>query len=218
MERGVAAMCGGAWEEAAGWAGSIVAVELWPWPDLWASPDCWQAWFGLLAIGSRCLRWFGDEALLPGVVGSRRSSSFSVLWKKRVCSLGGPLILMALNGRQLAFARAAVAMWASDPYCDLGVMDGFGQRDGGRLLLDADRWQGQAMGGSWSWAMDAGSSVGCCWTMPDVTTEASEEGRRLFVGGGGRWMGKDDDRAPYWCSVLRRSTVHGVPADVDFVF
>ncbi|KAL5984586.1 hypothetical protein ACLOJK_041951 [Asimina triloba] len=81
--RGVAAMCGGAWEEAADWAGSIMAVDLWPWPDLWASLDCWQAWFRLLAIGSRCLRWFGDVALLPGVVGS-------------VCSLGGPLILMAL--------------------------------------------------------------------------------------------------------------------------
>ncbi|KAL5972998.1 hypothetical protein ACLOJK_039805, partial [Asimina triloba] len=62
---------------------------------------------------------------------------------------------------------------------------------GGRVrLLVVGIGRSGRRGAIWSWEADGG------W----------------IAAAGGCWIGEDDG-APYWCSVLQRRTVHGVPAD-----
>ncbi|KAL5993615.1 hypothetical protein ACLOJK_041864 [Asimina triloba] len=85
------------------------------------------------------------------------------------------------------------------------------------------RWQGDlpsggarrlVMGGgclgAWRWLMGL-------WLLLDGV---GRDGRGVagWNGSSAVELGEDDDGAPYWCSVLRRGTVNGEPADVDFVF
>ncbi|KAL5991724.1 hypothetical protein ACLOJK_012635 [Asimina triloba] len=89
----------------------------------------------------------------------------------------------------------------------------------GMVPTDGDGWVrqwgpfGRVMGGgmrrrtmlAWSRASGFAGRKGC-WPSLDCAPS-------VLSG----WIGEDDDGAPYWCSVLRRCTVHGVLADVDFV-
>ncbi|KAL5997151.1 hypothetical protein ACLOJK_008079 [Asimina triloba] len=68
-------------------------------------------------------------------------------------------------------------------------------------------------------AGSCGRTVGCCsrrrrrWK---EMREASGCGRKW--GSSAVEVGEDDDGAPYWCCMLRRGTINGVPVDVDFKF
>ncbi|KAL5980123.1 hypothetical protein ACLOJK_036590, partial [Asimina triloba] len=94
--------------------------------------------------------------------------------------------------------------------------------DGGPLL-DADRWQGRAMGllavvarsmvgyGGRRWVQDeADGTSEDFWLAVAIRRRrrrsTGEEDHAPPVVGG--WIGEDDDGAPYWCSVLRWGTVN----------
>ncbi|KAL5983777.1 hypothetical protein ACLOJK_017869 [Asimina triloba] len=80
-------------------------------------------------------------------------------------------------------------------------------------------------GGLSSARMDGGSCGRTVAAALAVDGDGRRRGRRVDVGlsalqlgSSAVEVGEDDDGAPYWCSMLRRGTVNGVPVDVDFIF
>ncbi|KAL6010223.1 hypothetical protein ACLOJK_000654 [Asimina triloba] len=100
----------------------------------------------------------------------------------------------------------------------------------GRWLKWIDRWKTRTGGRRTLLARWVEEDEG--WMVPLIALRRRRQGHRVRTLADGllaRRMHRcrtatvegaeeDDDGAPYWCSVFRRGTVNGVPADVDFVF
>ncbi|KAL6003751.1 hypothetical protein ACLOJK_004297 [Asimina triloba] len=96
---------------------------------------CWRWWTLVMGVdGAWCC--LGVIRRTRGAWGSchgRRSGWLWVVGRKQICC---QVERWQCDGR-----------WWRTP----AVARSGGATDGGGLLLDADRWQGRAMGGSWSW-------------------------------------------------------------------
>ncbi|KAL5977604.1 hypothetical protein ACLOJK_041502 [Asimina triloba] len=158
---------------------------------------CWMAW--VVVVGERdvAVDWICWRK------GRWRRDGFQPIW---IWDLGK-------NGRLIA---GRGERW---------VARGRGQICGRRRLLPMGKMEEGWVGCRCSWMLVDADGDG--W-LSSMVVGSGGQGRRAMEtrlsAADLPWksstveLGEDDDGAPYWCSVLLRGTVNGVPAYVDFVF